>query len=680
MGIGEQDLDVLLRLREEGHIPDQASVIEIGAQQLANNFLKAGHKIEAAGQCFGARGELRLPEPMPSVIVHGGTEHLDAAAPLARDFWRWLGFDYASIDIDESPDSIPLDLNYDDAPTGAVGKYQLVTNFGTTEHIANQLNAFKVIHDLTALGGVMWHNLPAQGMLNHGLVNYNPKFFWMLARSNGYKCLYSNYSGSPIGYPLPTNIIDNVTKFDPGVAERLKDVRVSDAGVTIALQKVFDIPFVPPLDVSTGATTSNSALATRYWTVFKPNAFRRVVFHASHKYLVARAVEYLRLSFAASRMMQLLRKAPGFKTARAVRARLRREWREVRSPAPAPAATAATVSEPTDYAGHQATFVNRMEPYADLFDGVTPWSGQVPPGYLVDFSGALTDAQFRTMWGIDPEAVGGRFETTRLPAIEDGEGWFEAANWVLAAREARDHFTMITLGACYGAQAVGSYRMLQQLNPMPCKLVAVEPVPENIEWTARHFRDNGLDPAAHWLVPLAIGCNNEPVLFPIGAPGSGAQNAVATNNKAAREYYVDVFTRAGSRPAKTALRNLLLHNTTGLTRDLVDGHDFAAEIKLVSAVTLHELLSPFERVDYLESDIQQSEILVFPPFIELLRKKVRRIHIGTHGKEVHWRLHDLFAADGWEIVFSFEPNARHDTVLGSFETNDGVLTVRNPDF
>ena len=177
MGIGTQDLDVLLRLREEGYIPDRASIIEIGAQQLANSFLEAHQKIEAAGRCFRANGDLSLPDPTPSFIVHGRTEHLDAAAPLARDFWRWLGFDYASVDIDESPGSIPLDLNYDDAPASAVGKYQLVTNFGTTEHVANQLNAFKVIHELTAIGGVMWHHLPAQGMLNHGLVNYNPKFF-----------------------------------------------------------------------------------------------------------------------------------------------------------------------------------------------------------------------------------------------------------------------------------------------------------------------------------------------------------------------------------------------------------------------------------------------------------------------------------------------------------------------
>jgi hypothetical protein len=673
MGIGEADLDLLLQLREEGYIPNRASIMEIGAQQLANNFLAAGEKIEKVGRRFRARGAAPLAVPNSTYIVHGEIEHLAAEAPPAREFWRWLGFDYAAVDIDGSPGSLPLDLNYDDVPKNAVGKYDLVTNFGTTEHVANQLNAFKVIHDLTALGGVMWHHLPAQGMLNHGLVNYNPKFFWMLARSNGYKWLYSDYGSASVTYPFPENIIDNITPFNVGAGERLRDLRVSDAELVVALQKVFETPFVAPLDVMTSTTTDNETLAARYWSVFTPDAF-------GHAGETTNRSAPTGPSFGVGMMLELLRKAPGFGIARAVRARLRGEWREVTDAAPAAPAATARNGATADYSMRQAKFVNRMEPYANLFDGVTPWRGEVPRGYLVDFSGALTDAEFRTMFGVDPTGVGGAFEATRVPVIEDGEGWFEGANWVLAAREAKDHFVMITLGACYGAQAVGSYRILQQLNPMPCKLVAVEPVPENFEWTARHFRDNGLDPAAHWLVPLAIGGNNEPVLFPIGAPGSGAQNAVATNNRAAREYYVDIFTRGGSEPAKIALRNLLLHNTTGLTRDLVEGHDFKAEIKLVSAITLHELLSPFERIDYLESDIQQSEIEVFPPFIDLLRQKVRRIHIGTHGKDVHWRLHDLFAGNGWAIVFSFEPNARHDTVLGSFETNDGVLTVLNPDF
>ena len=375
-------------------------------------------------------------------------------------------------------------------------------------------------------------------------------------------------------------------------------------------------------------------------------------------------------------MLELLRKTPGFELARAVRNRLR-----PRTPTPAELLEPEPALPPSpDYSGRQQDFVNHMEPFAKVFDGLTPWAGDVPRGFSADFLGTLTDALFQVNGGIeDPTAVGGAYETPRLPTIDDGELWFEAADWVIAAREAKGRFVMMTLGACWGAQAVGSYRALQLLNPMPTTLVAVEPVPENYEWIERHFRDNGINPSAHWLVPHVIADTIEPVLFPIGAAGSGAQNAIATNHAAARQYYVDMFTSGGEETAKTALSNLLLNNTTGIIRDLVEGHNFMAEIKLVSAITLRELLAPFERVDYLEADIQQSEIVVFPPFIDLLRKKVRRIHIGTHGKDVHWTLHDLFADNGWEIVFSFEPNAHHDTVLGSFETNDGVLTVVNPD-
>src|SRR6202008_3458775 len=141
--------------------------------------------------------------------------------------------------IDGSPGSIPLDLNYDSVSKDELGRYQLVTNFGTTEHVANQLNAFKVIHDLVRHGGVMIHHLPMQGMLNHGLVNYNPKFFWMLARSNGYKWLYLNYRRLTQTYQFPKSIIAEIAPFNDDVEEQLRDLRVADAGVIVALQKVF---------------------------------------------------------------------------------------------------------------------------------------------------------------------------------------------------------------------------------------------------------------------------------------------------------------------------------------------------------------------------------------------------------------------------------------------------------
>lgn len=320
--------------------------------------------------------------------------------------------------------------------------------------------------------------------------------------------------------------------------------------------------------------------------------------------------------------------------------------------------------------------MNDLGSYANAFRDITPWTGNVPKGFLVDFLGTLTDGRFRAPFGVDPASVGGGVIATQLPVIEHGEGWFEAVNWVEAARAAKDRFVMITLGACYGSQAIGSYKALQALNPMPCKLVAVEPEPDNYLWLAKHFRDNNVDPDDHWLLQMAIGDKNDPVLFPVGAPGSGAQNCYSTNEVGARTYYASEIIASGR--LEEALKNLLLHNTTGLTKDLVPGYNFNAEIKYVSAMTLRDLIGPFDFIDYIESDIQQSEILVFPPCIELLGKKVRRIHIGTHGIDVHNALHDLFKQNGWEIVFNFEPNATFDTVLGRFDTNDGVLTVRNP--
>jgi len=320
--------------------------------------------------------------------------------------------------------------------------------------------------------------------------------------------------------------------------------------------------------------------------------------------------------------------------------------------------------------------VNKLQDYASVFDGIKPWAGKVPKGYLIDFLGILTDAKFRAMFGVDPGRTGGDYVETRLPTIEDGEGWFEAANWILAARAGRGRYVMATLGACYGAQAVGSCRAMQILNPMPYKLVAVEPEPDNYEWTRGHMQDNNIDPDGQWLVKSAIGARNDPVLFPIGSPGSGAQNCVATNEDRSRQIYANEIIAAGR--SNEVLRNLMTTNSTGITKDLVAGENFPAEIKMVSAVTLQDILSPFDVVDYVESDIQQSEILVFPPFMSLLKRKVRRVHIGTHGLETHNALVQLFKRDGWDFVFNYEPNSKFTSALGDFTTNDGVLTVVNP--
>jgi hypothetical protein len=281
--MGASVLPLLMKLKRQGHIANGSAVIEIGAQQLDESFVGATDDIAATGRFFGTTS------PPPSFAWGGPRSDTNAlaGAPLSREFWTWLGLDYASIDIDGSPGSIPLDLNHDEVPAELVGRYDIVTNFGTTEHVANQLQAFKIIHDLAAAGALMLHVLPAGGMPNHGLVSYNPKFFWMLGRSNGYKIAFMTMGQSDRDAGLPDDLVEFLTLYEPQAKSQFAAYTMPVTSIVVALQKVFDTPFVPPLDVPTGTTTEHLSLRERYWSVLKPD----LSFQARERDLLARIAE-----------------------------------------------------------------------------------------------------------------------------------------------------------------------------------------------------------------------------------------------------------------------------------------------------------------------------------------------------------------------------------------------------
>lgn len=110
---------------------------------------------------------------------------------LAQKFYTDLGFDYIAIDLDTYNDSsfvLKLDLNEEHCPSEHKGKHDLVVNHGTTEHLINQTNAFRIIHDLCKVNGVMVTTVPCFD-INHGFFNYSPIFFRCLARANNYEII-----------------------------------------------------------------------------------------------------------------------------------------------------------------------------------------------------------------------------------------------------------------------------------------------------------------------------------------------------------------------------------------------------------------------------------------------------------------------------------------------------------
>jgi hypothetical protein len=274
MGWSAADIESIAKLRKEGHFPGGNAIAELGSQALANELLDDQAVLRETCRVFGAPARNFL-EPAPGTYV--SREPIDVnRAIAARELWEWLGFDYTHIALDGSAGAVPLDLNFRAIPEAMRGKFSLVSNIGMTAHVANQLNAFKAIHDLCWTGGVMLHRLPAEGFLTHGLLKYTPKFFWMLARSNGYKWLYWDFQFSNARNPLHADILSELKKFNPDADDRAGSCTVTDGSLLVVLQKPYDIEFVPPLDVPNG-TVPDPELSERYWTVFQPARFQEFI-------------------------------------------------------------------------------------------------------------------------------------------------------------------------------------------------------------------------------------------------------------------------------------------------------------------------------------------------------------------------------------------------------------------
>jgi hypothetical protein len=126
-------------------------------------------------------------------------------------------------------------------------------NTGTTEHVANQDNAFRVIHDLAKVGGLMIHEVPGSGMLTHGLFGYNLQFFWLLCRENAYEVIFLKiYSHPPVA--IADNIFANNIQFSD--AQHVSITEAPVFSIRAALRKKNDRPFVTPLDIPTITKTA----------------------------------------------------------------------------------------------------------------------------------------------------------------------------------------------------------------------------------------------------------------------------------------------------------------------------------------------------------------------------------------------------------------------------------------
>lgn len=75
-----------------------------------------------------------------------------------------------------------IDLNQK-IPDEYVNKFDLLTNFGTSEHVSDQYMVWKNMMSLVKVGGFLYHDIPFRGTWkNHGYVSYDYNMFTTLEK------------------------------------------------------------------------------------------------------------------------------------------------------------------------------------------------------------------------------------------------------------------------------------------------------------------------------------------------------------------------------------------------------------------------------------------------------------------------------------------------------------------
>lgn len=166
MAISLTHYQLLKLLKERGELPQGGRILEIG---------KANWYGDAP----------------PSVVDPSLADDADSFSVVER-LYELLCQPSEVMSFDTDPEAITrnalnFDLNWMAASAPSLGKFGIVINHGTAEHIFNIANVFKVMHDAGEVGGLMIHESPFTGWTSHGFYNLQPTLFYDIAHENAYE-------------------------------------------------------------------------------------------------------------------------------------------------------------------------------------------------------------------------------------------------------------------------------------------------------------------------------------------------------------------------------------------------------------------------------------------------------------------------------------------------------------
>jgi SAM-dependent methyltransferase len=259
MGIAFASIEYL---SERGYLPTRRSrLLDLGTQNLYHLSLESAQAF--ARKHGGISDEAAFAKAVEPAVLKS------QAAPSSG----WLSeiidltnVEYTSFDVCAGLKTEILDLNREDLPEKYREYFDVVLNFGTTEHIFNQLNSYRLMHDALSSGGVFFHQVPTLGYVDHGYFCYHSLFFKDLALANDYEILDMWYCTSG-GFPVNATI-DVRDPLKPGIKNSAAipaDAAMPlSAVLNVVMRKKRSSPFRVALELETSHSALNEQVATMY--------------------------------------------------------------------------------------------------------------------------------------------------------------------------------------------------------------------------------------------------------------------------------------------------------------------------------------------------------------------------------------------------------------------------------
>jgi len=246
---------------EKGLLRGYSRVLDIGPQNLY--FATPSAVMRLISQ-LGSKGDERILAEAADRLSYFSTPRSGERTAFIAELFDLTTVSYLGYDVCPAPDTEIFDLNVQRLPADKMNYFDVVLNFGTTEHLLNQLNVFELMHHAVKVGGAILHQIPSVGWVDHGYFNYNALLIDDLVKANDYEVLDRFYTvageskfaskGLDIRDPATPNLMHSAKGPD----------FVPNFNLNYFVRKTVDAPFYVGLEIETTHSPLSEEIALAY--------------------------------------------------------------------------------------------------------------------------------------------------------------------------------------------------------------------------------------------------------------------------------------------------------------------------------------------------------------------------------------------------------------------------------